>query len=558
MICPAVSETLQLVRAREWENKGRNAGRLLLSDEEFNPANEWLRTSRDKHPEPTELHSEYILASELERERRHRFQFRLAVVIILFLAGLAIVAIWQAILADQNAEEARRNEEEALKQTRLTNNQLQTLALVNSSEIQVLGKDPKPPFLLGLDLWVVTAEGVIWQLRADTAEPRAKPLDIGGNLYEPVFDGKYLWIGSSDGDTLTRILPGTPATSDTIKVPSSLVPPLITEPNRIWVLAGSSLIPVDRETLEVGDEIRVGRNPKFPLYDGTYIWTIDSLRSELYRTHAETGEAKSIEIGEELLEPVFAGGTIWITDALDGQVYQVDPDSLTVIQQLAIGDIVNAPILRGDWLWITTSIETEIGFEHYIVQIDPQTSDILNRPPVQTPIRALYIHANRLWAFENGPNIISFDLTNLSSESTADFTIKAVGAYRLSAPVFLRDTMWIADGGSTIIYVVQLADGEIVRRLPHCAAPTQPVFDGTNMWVVCQVADTDQDTLMRIPALFDYHGAASGLVQFTENYQAYPPMIINDHLWVMRKDEGQLVIYDMAELPIKPEPLVYD
>src|SRR5690606_39169791 len=56
------THTRLLVRAREWDNRGRDAS-FLLSGTAVREAETWLAGAADLNPPPTRLHTEYILAS---------------------------------------------------------------------------------------------------------------------------------------------------------------------------------------------------------------------------------------------------------------------------------------------------------------------------------------------------------------------------------------------------------------------------------------------------------------------------------------------------------------
>ncbi len=80
-----------LVRANEWDNNERSNS-FLLTGQEIVDAESWLAESSAKEPNPTQLHSEYILVSRQQQDSRQR---RLLIGVS---AGL-VVAIMLAILS---------------------------------------------------------------------------------------------------------------------------------------------------------------------------------------------------------------------------------------------------------------------------------------------------------------------------------------------------------------------------------------------------------------------------------------------------------------------------
>lgn len=61
--------TRYLQRAIEWQDGGRNPHRLLSGNEDINAAKNWIAERPKDAPAPTELHVEFIRASELEEAR---------------------------------------------------------------------------------------------------------------------------------------------------------------------------------------------------------------------------------------------------------------------------------------------------------------------------------------------------------------------------------------------------------------------------------------------------------------------------------------------------------
>ncbi|MDZ8187400.1 MAG: TIR domain-containing protein [Nostoc sp. ChiSLP02] len=61
-------------RSQQWEKSDRDPS-LLLRGKELASAEKWLTDSTDKHPKPTDLHKEYIIASqECQRQEIYRWQ----------------------------------------------------------------------------------------------------------------------------------------------------------------------------------------------------------------------------------------------------------------------------------------------------------------------------------------------------------------------------------------------------------------------------------------------------------------------------------------------------
>ncbi len=100
------THTRYLVRAQEWISRDR-AGSFLLSGGEVQEAETWMTRAGSKEPRPTELHTEYILASRNARNSRQRR----------ILAGVSIafvIALVLSILSLFLANRAATSEAQAL------------------------------------------------------------------------------------------------------------------------------------------------------------------------------------------------------------------------------------------------------------------------------------------------------------------------------------------------------------------------------------------------------------------------------------------------------------
>jgi hypothetical protein len=123
------NHTRLLVRAREWDMRGRD-GSFLLSGTAVREAQEWQASSAGMKPAPTALQSEYILASqraEASRQRRILVGVSVALIAAVALALLSFVlygqsesnraqAMANAALAATNESIAVANEQEAQHQ----------------------------------------------------------------------------------------------------------------------------------------------------------------------------------------------------------------------------------------------------------------------------------------------------------------------------------------------------------------------------------------------------------------------------------------------------------
>jgi WD40 repeat protein len=95
-----------LLKALEWDAKGRDRS-VLLRGSELAAAEEWLSGAVGKDPEPTPLHTEYVLASRAAATRRQRIAVGISVGATVVAVGLLIFALisrGQAVTAQQTSE----------------------------------------------------------------------------------------------------------------------------------------------------------------------------------------------------------------------------------------------------------------------------------------------------------------------------------------------------------------------------------------------------------------------------------------------------------------------
>lgn len=114
------THTRLLVRAREWDLRGRDAS-FLLSGTAVREAADWLADAAALQPPPTPLHAEYILASQRGQARRQRriligvsIALAVAVALALLSFGLFQQSESNRGLAIANAERAATNESVAV------------------------------------------------------------------------------------------------------------------------------------------------------------------------------------------------------------------------------------------------------------------------------------------------------------------------------------------------------------------------------------------------------------------------------------------------------------
>ena len=171
--------TTFLLRASEWNRRGRDVSFLLL-DTELEQAEIWLKSSQGKQPPPTELQLAYIQASEKRTRQLHNIRRAsiigslVAVVALIFAIGASLIGVQ----ATQSANLASTREVSANIQIANANGQLTavppTLTQVNKAVVTAQSAadiantavgnangqlTAVPPTLTQVNKAVVTAQG---------------------------------------------------------------------------------------------------------------------------------------------------------------------------------------------------------------------------------------------------------------------------------------------------------------------------------------------------------------------------------------------------------------
>ena len=107
------AHTRLLKRAIEWDEKNRDDS-FTLRGNDLKNADRWLGESESKQPEPTPLHAQYILASDLQQRQRQSFNLVIGAVVLVATAILALLAVKERGTAIQERNYAREQSVRAL------------------------------------------------------------------------------------------------------------------------------------------------------------------------------------------------------------------------------------------------------------------------------------------------------------------------------------------------------------------------------------------------------------------------------------------------------------
>ncbi len=140
------------IRAVEWDNNQRNVSYLLIRDD-LEAAENWLSTSANVNPRPTDLQSQYILASRAAETRRQRTLLVSVTAALFMTIGLAILAVYLFLqsqdnlsLAEQRGTQAADRAAEAVSAASTAESNaasLRSLSLTTSAEQALSNNDPE-------------------------------------------------------------------------------------------------------------------------------------------------------------------------------------------------------------------------------------------------------------------------------------------------------------------------------------------------------------------------------------------------------------------------------
>jgi WD40 repeat protein len=157
--------TRLLVRAKEWLDNEKSSSYLLQGDD-LQQADNWLSSSVNKVPSPTDLHAEYIKNSrnaEAGRQRRLLTLVSIGMVISLALAALAGFQTYQAFQAQEAAQKAQQ-------QAETNEHRARSLALASSANQALANNNPDLALILAREaVQVNDTQQVVITALADAA-----------------------------------------------------------------------------------------------------------------------------------------------------------------------------------------------------------------------------------------------------------------------------------------------------------------------------------------------------------------------------------------------------
>jgi YVTN family beta-propeller protein len=483
---------------------------------------------------------EYIQASREAVRQQVRLALSVVTGLLVLAVIAAVVAVFQAYRADQEADRANQNEELALEQR---DNALRTavsLAMSLRQRAIPVGLEPTEPLLHHTDLWVSSqGDGTVWRLAADTGEPRGEPVYSGQRPRRPVTDGRYIWVANAIEDTVTRIDPDNMADTKTVQVGLYPYAPVVAG-NTIWVVSSKQVTQILPETAEVIREIPLDGDILEPVYAGDALWIMNRAEQVLLRVDTTSGDYVPIPLAStergEPRPPTVADDTIWLTFHNSPRLYPIKTSGSLIDPPVDLGVNIDRPVFDGEVLWAVAFDDEQI------LKLDAINGQPTMTIDVGAQVSHIFRETSRLWAFTTENRLVVY----LASNGFELNRVVLTGSY--AVPVSDGEHLWLSDRQNGVVLMVRLSDATLTRSLNICEQPGQPYFDGANMWIPCQEADAP--TLKQVPALVSYY--QEGMQ--TSSTQPRKPVYAAGDLWILQEETGQLVQFDglrgIAHLPI--------
>lgn len=513
-----------------------------------------------------ELINNYLDASLRAQTRLQRIVVTISVVVAFVVGILGLVADSQRIEANTQRNEANAQRNEANRQRDIAvaneierNRQFQTLALTDSivtvaddNGVNPIGLSPSPPVLLGRYLWVSNREGNdVVQFRADTGVVINSSIVVGNNVTQPVTDDQFVYVTSITERTVSRIVPDDTAQVETLafnNIPQQIIPFSLT---RLWVITDREAIEIDIQAWQILQSIPAGRGIVDIVVDQDFAYFSDGQSRLLNQLNLKTGMISSVSLSGFPQRAVVAFGSVWVADS--GIIWQIAPLTLTPIDSVAVANRISAPQAIGNYLWF---IAYE-GEAKTLIRLDPTTHVVthIETSHLESPLlQPTNLSINHIYDGD-GQVVVVFDqdwIALYDTNGKEQWAINIIGANNLAAPVSDGSNLWLANPKSRVVYVIDTQTGEVERRIPVCFGPTQPLFDGANMWLSCIGQEAGQQgSVIRIPAFLLYHGEGEGRIaelrDFNGNSRVHQPIFDGTRFWIIQEADGRLIVYDIDQ-----------
>lgn len=172
-------------------------------------------------------------------------------------------------------------------------------------------------------------------------------------------------------------------------------------------------------------------------------------------------------------------GSLWITSASSGQLVRVDPETLSIRQEIDVGNGVGPIAFADSAVWVANVDQGTV------TRIDPETNDpvqtviVGNGPSDMTPVGGYLWIANRLDA-----SVAKFDPRRGEVVKRIPIGVSPGGVAATD------DSLWVSDEASGTVARVDLASESAVGTIHVGSGPGPISGEGDDVWVVNRSDDT--------------------------------------------------------------------
>ena len=506
------AHTRLLVRAREWDNKGRDNS-FLLRGRDLREAEEWQAQAAGKEPEPTSLHAEYIQAGvelqeleRVERERRRKWIIRGLVVGLVVISVFALLALRQCDVAldaeatavaeahERATEVARRataqaqaEEERRIAQARQLAAQSQ-IVLDNSSTglvqsvllaVESLRRYPsleaEQALRGGLDLFPRTIARMEHEGRGSTV------------AFSP--DGRWVALGSWDG--MARVWEAVTGQEVARMVHEGTVIAVTFSPDGRWVASASY-----DGTARVW-EAATGQEVARMVHEGTVMAVTFSPDGRWVASASYDGTARVWEAatGQEVARMVHEATVMAVTFSPDGRwVASRSGDGMGRVWEAATGQevarmerehngSVSAMAFSPDGRWVTWG-----GMDGTVHVWEAATGQEVARMEREHngSVSAMAFSPDGRWVVSGGGNTVQ-----VWEAATGEEVARMVHGNWVSVLALSPDGQWVASGEGYLMFGVrpatvrvwEVATGQEIARMTHGEGVAAVTFSPDGQWV---------------------------------------------------------------------------
>jgi DNA-binding beta-propeller fold protein YncE len=260
-----------------------------------------------------------------------------------------------------------------------------------TGEIQDVYRVGGDPLLLAVasdQVWVMnSAEGTL--SRIDPAAERATTIHLHGQTAGMTSDGTDVWV-THGGSTLSRLDGATGNIISSFRLADRPLFELrdagflaarggsvwVTIPDLDAAQAPQRLWRIDATTGAVLDRSLIGGNPGPPAVDGRYAWIPSLINMDLERIDLGTGHRVTVRGLTKPYAVATGGGSTWVGSNVPAEVERVDPDSTEVLARVPVDEGVRGIAYAAGAVWATTR-----GGLH---RIDPSGAELTMTVPLGT------------------------------------------------------------------------------------------------------------------------------------------------------------------------------